>query len=95
MTKNLILTCPLLVAIAIASGCSRQPTVQAAEFGATVRNVFDQQIYDHEAALHPLPETVEGSDPDRLNDVLDAYREGAATPLETPQRPINISIGGQ
>ena len=95
MTKNLILTCPLLVAIAIASGCSRQPTVQAAEFGATVRTVFNDQIYDHEAALHPLPDTVAGSDSDRLNDVLDAYRGGAATPLETPQQPINISIGGQ
>ena len=93
MTKNLILTCPLLVAIAIASGCSRQPTIQAAEFGETVRTVFDHQIYDHEAALHPIPDAVEGSDPDRLNAVVDAYREGAARPLETPQRPINVNIG--
>ncbi len=95
MIKKLILTCSLLVAIAIASGCSRQPTVRAAEFGAAVRDVFESQIHDNEAALHRIPDAVEGSDPDRLNAVVDAYREGATTPLETPQRPINVSIGGQ
>ena len=95
MTKKLILTCPLLVAIAIASGCSRQPTVPAAEFGAAVRNVFESQIHDHEAAIHPLPDAVEGTDPDRLNAVLDAYRNVAATAIETPTQPIDINIGSQ
>ncbi len=95
MTIKLFLTCPLLVAIAIASGCSRQPTIPAAEFGEAVRNVFEYQIHDYEAALHPLPDAVEGSDPDRLNAVLEAYRNDAASAQEAPRPPISINIGGQ
>jgi len=93
MTRNLILTGLLLIATAIASGCSSQSTVPAAEFGDAVRNVMDYQIHDYEAALHPPPEAVEGSDPDRLNTVIDAYRKGAGEAQEGPP-PVTINIGG-
>ena len=62
MNKNIILTCPLFVITLLASGCSRQPTVPDAEFGEAVRNVMNSQIHDVEAAIHPDPEAVEGSD---------------------------------
>ncbi len=91
MTRNLILTGPLLIAIAIASGCSSQPT--DTEFGDAVRNVMDSQIHDYEAALHPPPDAVEGSDPDRLNAVIDAYRKGAGEAQAGPP-PVTISVGG-
>ncbi len=91
MTRNLILACPLLIAVAIASGCSSQPT--DAEFGDAVRNVMEYQIHDYEAALHPPPDAVEGSDPDRLNTVIDAYRKGAGEAQEGPP-PVSITIGG-
>ncbi len=91
MTRNLILAGPLLIAIAIASGCSSQPT--GAEFGDAVRNVMEYQIHDYEAALHPPPDAIEGSDPDRLNAVIDAHRRGAAEAQEAPP-PVIISIGG-
>jgi len=91
MTRNLILAGPLLIAISIASGCSSQPI--DAEFGDAVRNVMEYQIHDYEAALHPPPEAVEGSDPDRLNAVIEAHRTGAAEAQDAPQ-PVIISIGG-
>lgn len=94
MTKNLFLTCLLLVATAIASGCSRHPTIPGAEFGAAVRDVMQYQIHDYEAALHPTPDAVEGSDPDRLKAVLDAYRGDIGEPQQIPQ-PISINIGGR
>ena len=93
MTRNLILTGLLLIATAIASGCSGQSTIPAAEFGDTVRNVMEHQIHDYEAALHPPPDAVEGSDPDRLNTVIDAYRKGAAQAQNAPP-PTSITISG-
>ena len=92
MTRNLILASLLLIAIAIASGCSSQPT--DTEFGDSVRNVMEYQIHDYEAALHPPPDAVEGSDPDRLNTVIDAYRKGGGEAQEGPP-PVSITIGGQ
>jgi len=93
MIRNLILTGLLLIATAIASGCSGQSTVPAAEFGDAVRNVMEYQIHDYEAALHPPPDAIEGSDPDRLNTVIDAHRKGAGEAQAGPP-PISISIGG-
>ncbi len=89
MTKTFILTCPLLVAAVLASGCSRQPTIPVAEFGESVRNVMESQIYDREAAINPDPNAVEGSDPYRLDAVLDAYRGDVADP-ESVDLPTTI-----
>ncbi len=94
MIKNIILTCPLLAIAVLASGCSRQPTVPQAEFGEAVRSVMNSQIHDFEAAIHPDPDAVEGSDPYRLDAALNAHRSDVAEPQEV-QQPINISIGGQ
>ena len=92
MTKNLILTSPLLIAVAIASGCGNQmTTVPEAEFGDAVRNVMEYQIYDYEAALHPTPNAIEGIDPDRINAVIDEYR-GDVSDTEAVQQPISISV---
>ena len=89
MTRYVFLGCQLFVAVTIASGCSRQPTIEDAEFGSAVRSVMEYQIHDYEAALHPEPNAVEGSDADRLNGVVEAYRGGAATArrASTPPTP--------
>lgn len=91
MTKNIILICPLLVLAVLASGCSRQPTVPAPEFGETVRNVMESQIHDHEAAIHPDPDAAEGSDPYRLDAALEAYRGDVSEPGEV-QQALTISV---
>ena len=90
---TLIVTAVVLVT---ATACSRQPTVKAPEeeFGATVRDVMNSQIHDYEAAIHPNPDAIEGTDPNRLNAVLEAYRDDVADPQQGVQ-PITISVGGQ
>ncbi len=94
MRKNIILICPLLAAAVLSSGCSRQPTIPVAEFGETVRSVMNSQIHDYAVAINPNPNAVEGSDPDRLDAALKAYREDIAQPQEV-QQPITISFGSQ
>jgi hypothetical protein len=92
MIRKLVFICTLVVPIALASACSRQPTVPVAEFGDAVRSVMDAQIHDYEAALHPEPDAVEGSDPVRLNNALDAYRQDVSEPQQA-QQPISINVG--
>jgi len=94
MTKKFILTYPLIVLALLASGCNRNPTIPEAEFGESVRDVMNSQIHDYEAAIHPNPDAVEGSDPYRLDSALEAHRGDVASPQEV-QQPISISIGGQ
>lgn len=92
MTKNIILTCSLLVVTLLASSCSRQPTIPDAEFGDAVRSVMNSQIHDYEAAIHPNPDAVEGGDPYRLEAALNAHRADVAKAQED-QKPVTISIG--
>ena len=94
MTKKFILTCPLLVIALLATGCNRQPTIPDAEFGESVRRVMNSQIHDYEAAIHPNPDAVEGSDPYRLETALQGHREDVANPQQV-QQPITISVGDQ
>jgi hypothetical protein len=94
MTKKFILTCPLLVIALLATGCNRQPTIPDAEFGESVRRVMNSQIHDYEAAIHPNPDAVEGSDPYRLETALQGHREDVANP-QGVQQPITISVGDQ
>ena len=86
MIKNLILTGPVVVIALLAIGCSRQPTIPDAEFGEAVRGVMNSQIHDYEAAIHPNPDAVEGSDPYRLEAVLDAYRKNVPQPQQQQQQ---------
>jgi len=94
MTKKFILTCPLLVIALLATGCNRQPTIPDAEFGESVRRVMNSQIHDYEAAIHPNPDAVEGSDSYRLETALQGHREDVANPQDV-QQPITISVGDQ
>lgn len=94
MTNRIILTCPLIAVALLASGCNRQPTIPDAEFGEAVRGVMNSQIHDYEAAIHPNPDAVEGSDPYRLDAALNAHRADVANAQEVKQ-PVTISIGGR
>ena len=81
----------VIVFVGSTSACS-QRTVPEQEFGAAVRSVMNSQIHDYEAAIHPNPNAVEGSDPGRLNNVLETYREHVSQPEEVRQ-PISINVG--
>ena len=93
MTKHIFLTCSLFLFAVLGSGCNRQPTIPAAEFGEAVNNVMQSQINDYEAAIHPDPNATEGSDPYRLDAALNAYREDVAAPAEV-QQPLTLNLGG-
>jgi hypothetical protein len=54
---------------------------------------MNSQIYDYDAAVNPSPDAIEGSDPNRLDNVVNAYREHISKPEEI-QQPIELSIGG-
>ena len=90
MTIKYTLTALLLATFV--GGCSQQPSVPSTPFGETVRSVLESQIHDHEAAIHPNPNAVEGSDPDRLNAALEAYRGDVGKP-ENVSQPITIQTG--
>jgi hypothetical protein len=55
---------------------------------------MNSQIHDYAVAINPNPNAVEGSDPDRLDAALKAYREDVAQPQEV-QQPITIGFGSQ
>ena len=93
MNRNITLTCSLLFVAALASGCNSQPTIPAAEFGEAVNNVMQSQINDYEAAIHPDPNAVEGSDAYRLDAALNAHRQDVTAPAEV-QQPLSINVGG-
>lgn len=86
-----------LSVIWLGAGCSSLMTSDRAEpevaFGDTVRGVMNSQIHDYDAAINPNAEAIEGSDPNRLNNVVEAYREHISRPDEVRQ-PIQISVGG-
>ena len=94
MNKEHFRICNLLVVIAVLGACSSQDTEPTMEFGETVRSVMESQIHDHEAAMHPSPDAVEGGDPYRLDAALEVYRTETAQP-DSVQQPITINTGNQ
>jgi hypothetical protein len=93
MIRKITFSFAVISVMVAAAGCSRQPTVPGPEFGETVRNVMESQIYDHEAAIHPSPDAIEGGDPDRLDAALGAHRGDVSQPQQTTQQPIVINTG--
>lgn len=91
MIIKIITLTSVIAIVGSAAGCS-QRTVPDQELGSAVRSVMNSQIHDYEAAIHPNPNAVEGSDPNRLNTVLETYREHVSKPEEV-QQPISISVG--
>ncbi len=92
MIRKSVFLSAVICAVAITAGCSRQPTVPDVKFGESVRSVMNSQIYDFEAAIHPNPDAIEGSDPYRLDAALNVHRTDVAEPQEIRQ-PITINLG--
>ena len=91
--KNRYLTIAFTAAIVLLStGCANQNRT-AADFGNSVRQMTEQQIYDMNAATSPDPNAVLGGDPDRLNNTLDGHRKDVARPADVA-KPVTINLGG-
>jgi len=77
--------------VLLSTGCANQNRT-AADFGNSVRQMTEQQIYDMNAATSPDPNAVLGGDPDRLNNTLDGHRKDVATPSDVGA-PVTINVG--
>lgn len=77
--------------VLISSGCANQ-TQTAADFGNSVRQMTEQQIYDMNAASSPDTNAVLGGDPDRLNNTLEGHRKDVAKPSDVAA-PVTINLG--
>ena len=79
--------------ILLGAGCTNLTTVEA-DFGNSVRQMTEQQIYDMNAASSPDANAVLGGDPDRLNNTLEGHRQDVAKPSDVAA-PITVNVGGQ
>lgn len=93
MAKTIANLVTLTIVMTATAACGWLQPRPEPEFGKAVRNVMNSQINDYEAAVHPNPDAVEGSDPGRLNTVLETYRRHVTQPEEV-QQPIQINVGG-
>jgi len=78
--------------VLISTGCANQNRT-AADFGNSVRQMTEQQIYDMNAASSPDTNAVLGGDPDRLNNTLEGHRNDVAKPSDVAA-PVTINLGG-
>ena len=90
--NNRYITIAIAAAIVLLStGCANQNRT-AADFGNSVRQMTEQQIYDMNAATSPDPNAVLGGDPDRLNNTLNGHRKDVASPASVGA-PVTINVG--
>ena len=90
--NNRYMTIAITAAIVVLStGCANQNRT-AADFGNSVRQMTEQQIYDMNAATSPDPNAVLGGDPDRLNNTLNGHRGDVAAPASVAA-PVTINVG--
>lgn len=73
------------------TGCATKDGTEA-DFGKSVRQMTEQQIFDMNAATSPDPNAVLGGDPDRLNNTLDGHRKDVAKPSDVAA-PVTINVG--
>ena len=91
--RNRILTVTAATALLMTgTGCATKDGTEA-DFGKSVRQMTEQQIFDMNAATSPDPNAVLGGDPDRLNNTLDGHRKDVAAPSGVAA-PVTINVGG-
>ena len=90
---KLLVTAFTLIRIFV-SGCSSTDPIRVeADYGNSVRNMIEAQIYDPDAAKYPPSEPPTTLDGSYAENVLEAYRDDVSRPEEV-DRPISIDIGG-
>jgi hypothetical protein len=83
----------VLVTSSLALGaCAADPTLTEQNFGDSVRQMIQVQTYDPSTLTTPSTDTVESSDGQRLENVLEAYRTDVATPAAVNE-PVIINVG--
>ncbi|MEJ2114959.1 MAG: hypothetical protein P8X88_02680 [Gammaproteobacteria bacterium] len=88
---KLVITVFTLVSIFVSGCTSTDPTRVEADYGNSVRNMVEAQIYDPDAANYPPSEPPTTLDGNYAVEVLEAYRDDVSRPEEV-RRPIKIEI---
>ena len=91
MNNRYLMIATAIAIVVLSTGCANRKGT-AADFGNSVRQMTEQQIYDMNAASSPDPNAVLGGDPDRLNNTLDGHRKDVATPADVGA-PVTINVG--
>jgi hypothetical protein len=74
------------------SGCAQTPL--EADYGQSVKQLIDYQVYDRRTLFKPSARAVEGADPDMLNLAVQSLRTEKVDRAQVSQ-PMTINIGGQ
>ena len=90
MFFRIITASALLMAIA---GCETTSRVED-EYGESVRQMVNAQVYDPTTLTDPSTKPVEGADPDMVNNAIKALREYIGAPEEVGEDVV-IQVGGQ
>ena len=83
-----------LLAVLLLGGCANQETLTERNFGESVRNMVRAQTYDASTLSNPDSTPVDGTDGQKLETVVEAYRSGNTGSTQTVSQPIEISVGG-
>ena len=79
------------VSVALA-GCAATPL--ETDYGQSLKQMNENQVYDHATLVRPSALAVEGADPDALSLAVKTLRTEAVDRKQVSQ-PLVISIGGQ
>jgi hypothetical protein len=74
------------------SGCEATPL--QADYGRSVAQMTENQVYDRTTLTRPSAAAVEGADPDLLNAAVTAMRIPPSDRKEV-SKPLIVNIGGQ
>jgi len=91
-TMNMYLLTGVVIAIALTTGCASGPTRVEADYGNSVRAMQRAQILDPVAAATVDTTPVTTTDGQRMENVLNTYRNTVGEPAST-SKTINFDIG--
>lgn len=89
--KHLLSYSVASAALALASCASDPKQENDPNFGSSVRNMVQQQIYNPEAAANPPEQAPAGMDGERTTATMKAYRAAVDKPKEA-KKPVIVQI---
>jgi type IV pilus biogenesis protein CpaD/CtpE len=91
-TMNMCLLTGVVIAIALTTGCASGPTRVEADYGNSVRAMQRAQVLDPVAAATVDTTPVTTTDGQRMENVLNTYRNSVGEP-ESTSKTIEFDIG--
>jgi len=85
-----------VLALLLTAGCAitQEPARVDEDFGNSVRNMVDAQIYNHAAAQNPPVDPPLALDGQKGQNALEAYRKDVAKPKKVEEQ-IQINVAGK